>query len=64
MELKETKNGKDALEMVVEKVNMETKEENQCKDKLEKKMKEVFTIIPDSAQEAMRNDKEHIQIIA
>jgi DNA repair exonuclease SbcCD ATPase subunit len=48
---------------VVEKVNMETQEEKQHTDKLEQKLKEVFTRIPDNAQEATSNAEEHIQII-
>jgi hypothetical protein len=49
---------------VVEQVKLETQEEKQCTDKLEQKLKEVFTRIPDRAQVVMRNAKEQIQIIA
>jgi hypothetical protein len=55
MELQVAKNVKDALELVVEKENLETKEEKQRADNLEKKLKEIFTRIPDSAQEATSN---------
>jgi hypothetical protein len=48
-ELQVTRNGKDALELVVEQVKLETQEEKQCTDKLEQKLKEVFTKIPDNA---------------
>jgi predicted nucleic acid-binding Zn-ribbon protein len=64
MELQTARDGKDSLEMVIEQVNMEMKEEKQRVDNLEKKLKEVFTIILDNAQEAMRNSEEQIQIIA
>jgi hypothetical protein len=56
--LKVTRNGKDSLELVVEKVKLETKEEKQCTDNLEQKLKEVFTRIPNNAQAAMRNAEE------
>jgi hypothetical protein len=62
-ELQVTRNGKDALELVVEQVKLETKEEKQHTDNLEQKLKEVFTRIPDSAQVAMSNAEEQIQII-
>jgi hypothetical protein len=47
--LEETKNGKDALELVVEQLNLETKEEKHHIDNLEQDLKEVFTRISDSA---------------
>jgi hypothetical protein len=59
-----TRNGKEALELVVEKLNLETQEEKHCTDNLEKKFKELFTRIPDNAQASMSNVEEHIQIIA
>jgi exonuclease VII large subunit len=62
-ELQVTRDGKDALEIVVEQVQLETQEEKQRTDKLEQKLKEVFTKIPDSAQEAVSSVEEHIQII-
>jgi hypothetical protein len=61
--LQETNNGKDDLELVVDQVNLETKEEKQCIDNLEKKLKEFFTRIQDNVQAAMRNVEEQIQII-
>jgi uncharacterized protein (DUF3084 family) len=48
-ELQATRNGKDALEFVVEQVKLETQEEKQRTNKLEQKLKEVFTRIPDNA---------------
>jgi DNA-directed RNA polymerase specialized sigma54-like protein len=61
--LQTARNGKEALELVVEKVKLETQEEKQHTDNLEKKLKEVFTRIPDNTQAAMSNAKEQIQII-
>jgi hypothetical protein len=48
MELQAAINSKDAQELVVEKVKLETQEEKQHTDNLEQKMKEVFTRIPDN----------------
>lgn len=62
-ELQETRNGKDSLELVVKQLKIETKEEKQCRDNLETKLKEVFTRILGSAQASLRNVEEHIQII-
>jgi hypothetical protein len=45
--------GKDALEIVVEKLQLETQEEKKRADKLEQKLKEVFTKIPDNTQEVV-----------
>jgi hypothetical protein len=49
-ELQVTKNGKNSLELLVEHVKLETKEEKQHAYNLEQKLKEVFTRIPDSVQ--------------
>jgi hypothetical protein len=49
---------------VIEQVQLETREEKQCADKLEQKIKEVFTKIPDSTQTSMSSVEEHIHIIA
>jgi predicted nucleic acid-binding Zn-ribbon protein len=64
VELQVTRNGKDSLELVVENVKWETKEEKKHADNLEWKLKEVFTRIPDNMQETMNNAEEQIQIIA
>jgi hypothetical protein len=42
---------------------MDTHEKKKWLDKLEQKMKEVFTKIPDITQEAMSSVEEQIQII-
>jgi len=63
IELQVTRDGKEALEMLIEYINMDTQEKKQWLDKFEKKMKEVFTKIPKSVQEAMRSGEEQIQII-
>jgi hypothetical protein len=55
IELKVTGDGKDALEMVVYKVNMKTQEEKKHTYKLEQKLKGVFTKILDNTQETMSN---------
>jgi hypothetical protein len=48
VELQETRNGKDALELMVDQVKLETKEKKKCIDNLEQKLKEVFTRIQNS----------------
>jgi hypothetical protein len=45
-ELQETRNGKDSLEFVFEQVKLETKEEKQHTNNLEKYLKEVCIRIP------------------
>jgi hypothetical protein len=45
MKLHVTRDGKDALEIVIEHVQLDTQEEKQRVDKLEQKLKEVFTKI-------------------
>jgi hypothetical protein len=55
MEVQVARNGKYALEPVVDKIKLETQEENQCIDKLEKKRMKVFTRIPYNADEATTN---------
>jgi hypothetical protein len=48
MELQAARNDKEALELVVDKVKLETQEEKQCTYNLEQKLKEVFTRIPEN----------------
>jgi hypothetical protein len=62
-ELRVTIDGKDALEIVVDHVQLETQEEKQRTEKLEQKLKEVFTKIPDSVHVVVSSVEEHIQII-
>jgi hypothetical protein len=58
VELQKTRNDKDSLELVVDKIKLETKEEKQHIDNLEKKLKELFTRIPNNTQATMSNAEE------
>jgi hypothetical protein len=62
-ELQVTRDGKDALEILVDKFHVETQEEKKHANKLEKKLKEVFTKILDNVQATMSSATENIQII-
>jgi hypothetical protein len=48
--LQETKNVRDALELVVEQVKLETKEEKECVDRMEHGVKVDYNCIRDNAQ--------------
>jgi hypothetical protein len=53
--LQHTKNGKEALELVVEQVKLEIKEEKERADKLEQGLTAAYNRIPSSAQEAKQS---------
>jgi len=52
------RDGNYVLQLMVENFNLETQEEIQCVDNHEKKLKEVFTNILNSAQVVVRKTKE------
>jgi hypothetical protein len=61
--LQETKNVRDALELVVEQVKLETKEEKECADRMEHGVKVDYNCIPDNAQTSEKSAKEKINLI-
>jgi hypothetical protein len=48
-ELQETRDGKEALELVIEQVKFETREEKECIDKIKQGVTTVYNHIPDNA---------------
>jgi hypothetical protein len=63
-ELQHTKNGKEALELVVEQVKLETKEEKECTNRMEQGLTVVYNRIPDSTQAENRSAEEKLNLIA
>jgi predicted nucleic acid-binding Zn-ribbon protein len=61
-ELHHTKNGKEALELVVEQVKLETEEKKHA-NKMEQGLTTVYNHIPDSAQAIERSTEENIHLI-
>jgi predicted nucleic acid-binding Zn-ribbon protein len=51
------------LQITCDQLTLEKEEEKECVDKLEQKLKEFFTNIPNSAQEALSSAEEQIQVI-
>jgi hypothetical protein len=63
MELQHTKNGKEALESVVEQVKLKTKEEKEYADKLEQGLNATYNRILNIAQTTKSSIEEKIKLI-
>jgi hypothetical protein len=63
-ELQQTKNSRDALELVVEQVKLETKEEKESTDRLEHGLIAEYNPILNNMQAEERSEKENINLIA
>jgi FtsZ-binding cell division protein ZapB len=61
--LQETKNVRDTLELVVEQVKLETKEEKECTDRMKHGLKVAYNFIPDNAQTSEKSVEEKINLI-
>jgi hypothetical protein len=61
--LQHTKNGKEALELVVEQVKIETKEEKECTDNLEQGLIVAYNRILNSVQATESSVEENINLI-
>jgi hypothetical protein len=64
VELQETKSDKEALELVVEQVKFETKEEKERADKIEQGVTTVYNHLPDSMQAESPSTEEKLNNIS
>jgi FtsZ-binding cell division protein ZapB len=62
-ELQHTKNGKEALELVVEKVKIESKEEKENTNIMEQGLTTMYNHIPNNTQEENRSTEENLNLI-
>jgi predicted nucleic acid-binding Zn-ribbon protein len=62
--LQHTKNGKEALELVVKKVKLKSKEEKECTNIMEQGLTVVYNRIPDNVQAEKKSAEEKLNLIA
>jgi len=58
------KNGKEALELVVKKVKLKSKEEKECTNIMEQGLTVVYNRIPDNVQAKKKSAEEKLNLIA
>ena len=64
IDLQHTKNGKEALELVVEKVKFKTKEEKERVDRIEQGVTTMYNHIPENAQAENTSVEEKLNLIS
>jgi hypothetical protein len=63
-ELQEMKKGKETIELVIDQVNLETKEEKKCANRMEHGLTTVYNHFLDNTQEENKSTKEKLGLIS